>query len=298
MFEKIKSEIINVSPRQAERFLVLNTYPNQRPLRSGWVSELANFIREGTFLTGNIAISTICFDPSTGEQLKTRKEVMVNGQHQCNSGIVANKTFEANLETFQCNDPEDLSLLYRQFDNNKTRSLQNIVRFEAGALSLKWPAKAASLLVTAAVMKEGMERAHKNRKVELLTKYMKQGDFINQLIFTTSNGGNLKDHAHLMRGPVAQAILYTWDRSQSASLEFWMQVRDGINLKRTMPSYKLRNYLQRYTFARGQGARGISTQMASAHEMTSKCITAWNAYRRGIPTDLKYYSSKPIPKAI
>jgi len=298
MFKKISSEIIKLSPRAAERFLTLNIYPHQRPLRPNWVSDLANFAREGTFLTGHIAIAEIWFDMETGASLDAAISIMVNGQHQCNAIITANKTVDANLEKFVCNNPEDLSLLYRQFDNNKGRSLQNIVKFEAGAIGLKWPVKAASLLVTAAAHKEGLERAHKNRKVEVLADYLKQGEFLNRLLFVKHEGTNLKDYAHMMRSPVVLAMLYTWEKSQADSEKFWTQVRDGIDLKRDMPSKKVMKFLERYTYAHGNGARGPHARMVNLKEMTSKCITGWNAFRKGVPTDLKYYPDKPIPKAI
>lgn len=72
-------------------------------------------------------------------------------------------------------------------------------------------------------------------------------------------------------------------------------VRDGEGLKRSMPAFRLREYL--LTVNVGSKGRAYK-RLVTSREMLAKSITAWNAYRRGESTELKYYNEKPIPKAV
>jgi len=167
------------------------------------------------------------------------------------------------------------------------------VKVEMDSLALDWPAKIGSLVVGAAAHGKNFTA---NQKVELLKHHQKFGKFLYRLIGISENGGNVAlEASHMRRLPVVYAILQTFTKSQDASDTFWRQVRDGEGLRRSMPTYKLRNYLLTHNYGFGRGALGV--KVSTFHEMTSKCITAWNAYRKGVATDLKYYISKEIPKS-
>jgi hypothetical protein len=79
---------------------------------------------------------------------------------------------------------------------------------------------------------------------------------------------------------------------------FWKQVRDGEGLTRSMPSHKFREYLMTHNYGVGRGTQGAPGHVVSFHEMVSKGVTAWNAFRKGKTTDLKYFPGKPIPEAL
>lgn len=44
------------------------------------------------------------------------------------------------------------------------------------------------------------------------------------------------------------------------------------------------------------GRGTMSLEVATKKEMHVKCIVAWNAWRTGDITSLRYYADKPIPK--
>jgi len=290
MFLKKSEKRMKITPKVAEQFLLIPLFGAQRPLRTKWVTELANIIREDLFLTGEIGTAVLKYE--------NNKEVLMNGQHQLNAVIVANKEIEADFSVHECFTPSDASLLYSQFDNHGVRSIGNIVKAHAYTMKLDWPVKCCSLLVGAAAIKEKILSAPKYQRMELLDTYIKQGHFLNDLLFVSENGVNInKDYGHLRRLPTVYAMLLTWEKSQSDSKLFWKQVRDGEGLTRKMPAFKLRNYLMTNNWNRGKGTMGIPNRIATFHEMVSKCITAWNAFRKGSTTDLKYYANKPIPDA-
>jgi len=292
MFQKTERKNIKLTPRIAEQLSILNTFKGQRPISTKWVNDLANSMREGLFLSGHVGLAIYKNNGAS-------EKYLVNGQHQLQAAIISKSQPDIIYEEYLCETMDDVSLLYRQFDNHKTRSLQNLVGMEMEALGLTdWPVRIASLIVTGAAMKEGLFGAHKNVKVQLLKKYIGIGKHIKNLFTDIPEGSWQKETNHLRRGPVLHAMLLTLEKSQADSKLFWVDVRDGEGLNRAQAQYKLREFLKESNFDRGRGASGNNRRTVSQHEMTSRCITAWNAFRTNSKTRLTYYPGKPIPKAV
>ena len=287
-----KPVIEQINPNRAERLLNYNHFDGQRVLRPKLINHYANKMREGLFRTCEIAIAKLNYANGQGEY------VLPNGQHQLNAIIQANVCLMAKIETYECDTPDDLSLLYMQFDTSGSRSLSDLVRMEVVALEVDWPFRIAKLVVSSAAIKENMVQSTKEEKAALLKDYLKTGAFINHILNETvpKDVIKAKHTAHLTRSPVGYSMLVTWDKHQGDSQTFWLNVRDGKGLKRSMPEYKLRDFLKTVNFDKGRGASNLKT--VGHHEMASKCITAWNAFRKGGPTKLQYFPAKPIPKAI
>jgi len=286
MYEKVSHKTMKLTPSLAERLLIINNFESQRPLRAKKINELANIIRDGLFLVGEIGVATLMY--------KQGERVLMNGQHQCSACIQVNKAIDVVHEEYICPEPEDASLLFRQFDNAGIRQLKDKVRVEMDSLGLEWSSKVGSLVVAAISYDKTISA---NQKIELLKHHQDFGEFLYKLIGAKDNGRSITfDAAHMRRVPVVYSMLQTFGKNREQSEDFWAQIRDGEGLKRSMPTYKLRNYLLTHNYGFGRGALGIKT--ASFHEMISKCITAWNAFRRDTTTDLKYYIGKEIPKAI
>lgn len=286
-----KPEVINLTPRMAENFLALPTYKGQRPLRVNSLNLLTNEMRAGSFHGSDIGIAQLNYNSS--------EEIMINGQHTCNSVLMANKSQYVVLKRFECDDADDLNKAYGSFDTIGTRSVQNLVAMKAASLDLDWPLRICGLVVSAAAILENVQNAHKTVKVSLLRKYLKVGKFINNILHEyLPEKTSYKDIAHLMRSPVAACMMLTYEKCQSDSIQFWAEVRDGEDLKRTMAPFKVREFLKESNYDRGRGAAGNNRRTVSQHEMMSRCITGWNAFRKNSKTDLKYYPSKPVPKPI
>lgn len=293
MFTKIKSQKMELTPKIAERLLLLNTFEGQRQLRPWWVSELANRIRDGVFTCGHVAIAI--YTNGSGEPEKFQ----VNGQHQCNGVLVANKSVDVMYEEYDCGtDMENVSYLYRQFDSHAGRSIDNLVKMELLALKLDWPVRIGQLVVRGASLLKGQEGAHKNHKIALIKAHIEHGNFVNNILTCCSaDEKKFATTKHLLRGSVVHAMILTYEKSQKSAKDFWENVRDGEGLKKSQPEYVLREFLKDTSINRGRGATVFKNRTCSDHEVTSKCISAWNAYRRGEKTVLKYFASKPIPKA-
>jgi len=275
----------HLSPKEALRLIDINTYEGQRPLRPKKVQEYKDKILDGTFRRGDFAIARQFFNG--------QKEILINGQHQAHASVIANKGIRCIIDYYDVFTPEDLSLLYRQFDP-PGRSLADILRPEAIALEVNWPSHVISRVVAGAALKAGlMGNCTKEKKVELLKDNLSSGAFVCSIIDNS-------DAKHLNRRAVVCAMLSTWERSQQDSNKFWVGARDGDNISKTKPPeqaiWKIRNWLMQVTVATGRGTFGL--KRAADHEIVSRCITAWNAFRRKENTDIKYYKDKPIPRAI
>lgn len=284
MFQQTKKELKDLTPHLAEKLLRLNTFEGQRNIRPKHINYLANTIREGLFLIGEIGIALY---QNGGDNVVP---YLVNGQHQCEAVITANKTVPIVLTEYDCPTLDDVSLLYRQFDSFGGRTLQDIVKMEMMGLGVDWPLRIASLVVTAAAVKEKVTDWHKTQKISLLRKYIKHGHFLAALLDTAA----LK---HMGKSPVVCAILITWEKCQRDAETFWTDVRDGVNLTKNSPAYILREFLKDSSLAQGRGA-SVYQKSVTFHEMLYRCIVAWNAYRRGDKLKIiKYYPAKPVPSA-
>lgn len=285
MYQESSIKIITVDKNQAEDFLKMNVFESQRPLSLKHVKKLEREINEGTFRIGEIATAV--------EHYNDNKKVLVNGQHQLMAIRSTGKKIKAVYEIYDVFTPGDLSLLFRKFDNNYVRTLGQKSVVEARSLGVDWPNKTISLLTSGLRYKLGDPDGKRGADfaIEELKNNLKVGDFINTLFSETDDRPY-----HLMRGPVVHAILLTYEKSQTDSNVFWRQVRDGEGLKKSDPSKCLRDFLLGTSVGFGRGVADV--KKVSLHEMTAKCVTAWNAFRKGTNTDLKYYSTKPIPKAV
>lgn len=287
MFQLIKRREMKVTPDMAGRFSNLNAYEGQRPEVKRHTEMLMDCIENGSFTLGWFAVAN-CKWNGCGQ-------LLANGQHQASAIMQTGKTVTAIVDEYDCETPEDFSKLYRTFDNNRTRTLAEIALPEARALKLDWSKKFISQLLAGVAYLEGSKHEHKTKRVQALKKYIREGNLIHD-IFTPVP---FPEYRHMARGPVIASMIITFRKDAAAAETFWEEVRDGDNLKASSPSLKLRNYLLSTTVGVGRGVSAPSLNAAvSYNEMYAKCITAWNAYRRGDPTALKFYADKPIPKPI
>ena len=284
--EYIKIRTIDI--KQAEELLSFNTYKAQRALRENHINELINAMNNG-WTGGNIGIARLTYDND--------KIVLVNGQHQCHAIIRSEKPIIVTLKKFIVDSPKDLAYLYRQFDQGATRSLANFALTEAVALNLDWPNSVVRTLISGAAIKESKQQVNKQEKVTLLKKYIKAGEAYLNILSVGGRGFN-----HLRRAAVVAAMLCTWEKNQEQSIKFWNDVHKGENLTKDMPQYTLREYLLSVTvsFSRAKfiPSKGSKINNVSEREMLSKCIIAWNAFRKSDKTALRYFSDKQIPKVI
>ena len=282
MYKALSRKIEKVEKEKALEWLKFNTFESQRALRESHVLYLTRKMLRDEFRTGEIAFAT----------LPDKTTYLMNGQHVLHAIVKSGEVIENFVEWFSCDDKEDLSRLFRQYDCNPIRSIHDMVKVEVDALGLDWPYRIASLIVGAIFkLEKRKSTTNRNIKVDLLKHHLPEGYFVVSLF-----GGSEKNRI-LSKIPIVMTIIQTWQKDPDESFKFWKSVRDGEMLKKDMPQWKLREFLLNATL-RGGTSQGYQYRKASTKEIHHRCVVAWNAYRRGITTNLKYYAEKSIPKII
>lgn len=278
MYKLKDKSIVTITPGVAEELRKINTLEYQRPLRIWHVRVLAQKIRTGTFRTGEIGIAIASYN--------LHKNVLVNGQHQIEAVIRTGIPIDAKQEIFICDTAEDLSLLYRQFDNTPIRTIRDMTRGELYTLGVDWSPLVASLLVNALFSLSGKDHSTpREERVELLGENRPACNFVNSIL-TGSNTTRI-----LRRAPVVAAMISSWKKNKEDARNFWMSARDGEKLDKGMPAWVLRNFLINCNMKYGTLYR-----RPTAKEVYSRCAHAWNAYRQNRTTKLAYHSSAPLPR--
>lgn len=283
MYELIeKPSLQTINAKRAKELLELNTMECQRNLKLSHVEMLKRKMSEKLFRVGSIAIA---------KNGKSNSEIIVNGQHTLTACAEGGFTIQAFFERYKYHTAEDLSLLYQQFDPSSAgRRLGDLVKVEAHALGLHWPERICSLVVSGAVLITGAgSKLAADQKAGLLQQYIREGEFINEIM-----GGG--DSLHMQRQGVAASMIRTWQKNKSGANEFWTKVRDGELIRKNDPESHLRTFLLTHRPSLGNQGTSPNRILVHHHEYMYRCITAWNAYRRGVQLNVfKYLKDYPIP---
>jgi hypothetical protein len=285
MYKLKLRKIKRVDEYEAKDLLLFNTYESQRKIKPKHLKLLMEEIKTGNFLTGDIAIACLKHEDN--------RKIVVNGQHQLTAVMETSCEIDVVYQEYDCSTPEDVSELFRRFDNHQARTLSDCLNPEAVALGIDWKRSIVRLVVTAAYLKENLAGLSKVKKVELLKKYIRPGNFVNHLL---KDGTSCR---HLLRGSVVRAILETYEKDKDCAEIFWANIRDGVNLNKDCPELRLRDYLKGVVVGGAAYSDSVRCQnMSSSKEIYVKCIHAWNASRKGKPTNLKFVPSAPVPKIL
>ena len=284
-----KREEMIIQKKDAEELLKLNTYGAQRPLNQKKLSHLVWVLKNEYFRTGEVAIAIIKDD--NGKKTK----VLVNGQHQLHAVVEVDDTIIVMYEEIECDTWEDVAFVYGTFDQGG-RGYGDLLAPYADAYDIDWPPRFTKLVSSGGLFKDGRINWDRTKKVAALHEYVKPGEFVYS-IFSANGNGKLawKECKHLARRSVVAAVMATWEKHKEQAKIFWIKVKDGDDCKKGDPAMVLRDFLRDTSVDTGRGSQ--YSKKATEKEVYKKCIVAWNAHRRGDPTQLKIYNGT-IPKII
>ncbi len=277
-----------INKADAKKLLTLPAVPCQRTFKKKRFDFLLMVMNQGDFRDAQIAIGKL-----------NGSSYIVNGNHTLPAFCASTLSkMDAHIAHYRCNTRRDLADLYRSFDPpSSARTAVECLSVDVGELGmdLNWNAKFLQSFASGIVMFGIRPGAHIDiyKRTDLLYEYLEAGKFL--FDFLCPEGKITLDVKHVMRGPVIAAMIATYQKSQKATKEFWTDVVYAEGLLRTSPALKLHNWLLRHSVARGRG--NAKALVATEHEMISRCIVAWNAYRKGLPTKLQYSPTRPIPTA-
>jgi hypothetical protein len=281
---------VKASRKLAERFDTMTPCPHDRPMKSQILDMLDRAIKEDQ-LRGMVWAEAYC--KATGETYR------INGKHtshklvQCNGDL---KTWPfVTVEEYDCDTMEDVADLYCTFDPGRSARNSNDVNRIYLATNPELadvPGRIFSLAVTAVSYATWEDRysTHDARERAQLALATPAFPVWLATIINSADAAKM-----LKRGPVAACMFRCWQKSQKAANEFWTAVRDGSDPAAVSPSRRLQKFL---LITCGSNRSPGGKTRAMPREFYVRSIHAWNAWRRGETTDLKYFPAAKTPAVI
>jgi len=237
-----------------------------------------------------------CFCEETGKWYR------INGKHTSNM-LSKQETIPSDLQiavqTYHADTLADAADLYATFDDRSSlRTLGDISKATMAAVPelVEFPKKFIGLAVTGMSLAiDGIPPPKRISAADKARRLVTDTQFVIWLheIFISE-----KTAKHLWRGPVVAAIYSTYQKNRKDAFQFWILVRDETSTSPNTADRKLARWLNSVSIDNGQGAIAPRHKKTNTKECMAKCLTAWNAWRKGMPSDLKYYPEKRIPAPI
>lgn len=269
MSSLITSQIISITPEEAERFLQRNIYPRQRPLRLRQIALLRQAIRAGTFKPGTIELCD--FDG---------KSYLMDGQHRLMAMSQEKKTIRMTLAVFRAETEEELNAHYYRTDNNLKRTHADI--YHAAGLAEAWDIPVdtvrrygAAVAAIEEYMREDPQTPYlgsvsAERRMELMKEWIEhERSFLVAIAPADKALSRL-----LMLAPVQSIALITFRDQPLRAHEFWSEIARNDGLRKGDPTHSL---LSALTLGREQyKARHRDDRW------TMRAVSiAWNAFMEG-----------------
>lgn len=288
-----KPKTLRVTRQLAQEFAEMEPAPHDRPLNERRLMVYERALKAGGFRP--VAWAK-CYCKETGATYR------VNGKHTSTllATIAELPEFYATVESYEADTLEDVARLYATFDSrSQVRTTSDINRtFAATVPELARIGRSTIDLLVSGISYERWQDQYAHtpatERAELLLDHI---DFASWFCSTIGEKrGN--ESLHLHRAPVVGAMLATWKRSQKDCTRFWVAVRDETGAHPTMPDRKLARWLLQWSVNLGNGAKSIPSRKAAPREFFVKSLHAWNAWRKGQTTDLKYFPQARVPTAL
>lgn len=267
-----------------ETHAALPQIDGDRPLREDRVKFLREKFNEGLFHGPEWAVANY-----------GGKTFRINGKHSSNMLLSLNGHFPAGLyariKQFDCTTPEDLALLFQQFDaQQSTRNSAEkcapykMLRPELADVSTSAVNNALIGVAWYLAEKNGVLFA-KAEQPKLLSQFPKPIAFVAQFMGTR----------RLNRKGVAAAIFATYLASSEAAVNFWPYVRDENHEDKDNPTRTLGAFLRHVCI---DPIDRNTRKKWDTPAYFAKCIHGWNAYREERTTNLKFYADSELPEPI
>lgn len=283
-------KVVKVTHALANLYAEMQACPNDRPIRKAITTAIASAVNAGDFRSCSWAS---CFCKETGVEYR------INGKHTSNVFASMNGTLPTvyvTIERYEADNLEDVAKLYATFDTRVSARTARDIYLAFAASDNRLATLPSSIIGLAATglsfarWENGSQVGHPpEERAGLLLDHPEFALFLHDIL--------KGDCRHIKRGPVAAAMSITFEKCKSASSDFWSLVRDESGPRNDTPDRVLAKYLRKKSINVGGGAKS-SKDSVSTREVFVKCIHAWNAWRRGAISDLKYFSDAKTPVAV
>lgn len=269
MFHLVKSETVPLTAELVDHFRLMKPSPTEREIDPARIRHLRQKAEAGLLVPFDWA-SAIC------EGIEYR----MNAQHSSNMLHDLNGQFpiglKAHVDQYRADTPEDLALLFRQFDDRKSaRTTADVSGAYQGLIEglRHVPRRLAKVaLEGVAWYRRTMEGIPVPAGDELYRLF--NDETIHDFIRFSGEVLSIKTPELTSRSVVA-AMHGTFMASETGAREFWFQVaRGGLEYEENAPSTVLDNFLR----AAADRTNDRMQLLKPAH-LYQGCIYAWNAFR-------------------
>lgn len=278
-------DIEALTPELAEEFATAPAFVGERALRPARKAELHSKLESGRF-----------FSPRWATATHDGKLCRVNGQHSSTVLAEANGHFPHGLDVivdrFTCDTPEDLAELFSQFDPKfSSRTTVDVLNANGRvhkSLDDVTPSmlKAATNGITFCLAQDAgisIKSFSDNDRGRLIHEHREY------MLFRHALG-----HCRMLKKIGVEGAIYrTWQRDPDAAHDFWFAVRDATAPSNTDATRVLNHFLLTSVNDADRGTGRAWSTVA----FYVKSIHAWNAWRDGTGTSLKYHHKAAPPKA-
>lgn len=294
------SEIIHkFDSKVAVEFLRFNTYEGQRSADKNRIDVLKNKMLENKFrkieidiaiVPGGLYCNTKKADFShLGRDFRSLNEkygnqywVLINGQHQLCSLILAEKIFRGIVNFYQCENTKQLACLYAQFDDNMRTDAQ-IANAYKGFLGEEWkPFSDIAIKNISSALWTNENQFQKRDKIDRETRfgYLKYDKYKEHALWAANLVYGSKDCPKwIQRSPIIACLIACHMANPQLAEERLHHLIDGANLDINSPEKALREWL-------------IDPRKKTSQHIYLQFMKIWNAIRTGKKIDKVYHPDK------
>lgn len=292
-FKQASLKVLTPNRKLIEQFATMEPAPGDRPPRPSITADLRKKYFAGQFRSCLWACVRC---------KQTGKLYRLNGKHSSQLFQSMNGEFKpyfkVEVEDWGTVDTlEEVAELYNRYDPPKSaRSTGDTNRSvaatipELAEMSMPFVNLCVSSICLAKMGDKFHELTSQLQRAEYLRKEVKFAQWMEELVGSCPG---MKESKHLWRSPVGAAMYLTFHKDAKAASEFWNKVKIGGATPKS-PEQKLERFLLGASL--GTTSRASAAATVGRREMLVKCLHAWNAWRTGSVTDLKYYPATDIPK--
>ena len=274
-------EMKDLTKEIVEDFATMPHLRNEREKRAARIATLRQKLDDGLFFPPRWA--TVVFD---GNMYR------VNGQHSSLMLADTNGHFPKNLKViidrFSCETEAECALLFEQFDDRRSSRTGSEVVTAHGRVHERLDSCSAT---TMRYIVSGLGYALSNLNETGRPTVNDNAKLIHNHQDFALWADQYARYKTLQKAGTIAAMYATWLRNPSASDEFWSAVRDETASTPEHPTRVLAKF-----FAESATDGSVSGRKKwDAKAFYVKSIHAWNAWRDGVSTQLKYHPNVTPP---
>lgn len=280
---------VKLTRKLAQEYALMERAPHDRELQPRRLDHIARIIGEDRFRPPEW-VSAYC--AATGVLYR------INGKHTSTVVSSLNKipdNLKAIVSKYECDTLEDVADLYATFDAKfTTRSARDIYTVFGQSHPALTDVQSHVLALCASGINYGLHEAVASRVPveERARKLLENPEFV---LFVSSLNVRSMEYRWMARAAVIAAMYRVWVRSKTGCVTFWKSVRDGDDPDPQSASRVLQRWLMTTSLS-SKNSVHTEVNRSTDHEMLSRCIMAYNSWRKGKALETRYQADKPTPE--